>query len=56
MSHIDGWGEGFEQREIETDIGDIYVSFWNYRDWFIKSAEELGVNQEQTMGGMNLEQ
>ena len=52
----DGWGEGFEQREIETDIGDIYVSFWNYRDWFIKTGEELGINQEQRMRGMNLEQ
>lgn len=52
----DGWGEGFEQREIETDIGDIYVSFWNYRDWFIKTGEELGINQEQGMGGMKLEQ
>ena len=51
----DGWGEGFEQREISTDIGDIYVSFWNYKDWFIKSAEELGINQEQIMGGMNFE-
>lgn len=28
----DGWGEGFEQREISTDIGDVYVSFWNYKD------------------------
>ena len=52
----DGWGEGFEQREINTDIGDIYVSFWNYKDWFIKSAEEMGINQEQIMGGMNFEQ
>ena len=52
----DGWGEGFEQIEIETDIGDIYVSFWNYRDWFIKTGEELGINQEQGMGGMKLEQ
>lgn len=52
----DGWGEGFEQREIETDIGDIYVSFWNYRDWFIKTGEEMGINQEQGMGGMKLEQ
>lgn len=42
----DGWGEGFEQREIETDIGDIYVSFWNYRDWFIKTGDELEINQE----------
>lgn len=52
----DGWGEGFEQREIETDIGDIYVSFWNYRDWFIKTGEEMGINQEEGMGGMKLEQ
>lgn len=52
----DGWGEGFEQREISTDIGDIYVSFWNYSDWFIKSAEEMGMNQEQIMGGMQFEQ
>lgn len=51
----DGWGEGFEQREINTDIGDIYVSFWNYEDWFIKTAEEMGINQEQIMGGMNFE-
>ena len=51
----DGWGEGFEQREINTDIGDIYVSFWNYKDWFIKSAEEMGINQEQIMRGMNFE-
>ena len=51
----DSWGEGFEQREISTDIGDIYVSFWNYEDWFIKSAEEMGMNQEQIMGGMNFE-
>ena len=26
-------------KDIETDIGDIYVSFWNYRDWFIKTGE-----------------
>lgn len=51
----DGWGEGFEQREISTDIGDIYVSFWNYKDWFIKSGEEMGMNQEQIMGGMQFE-
>ena len=29
----DGWGEGFEQREISTDaFGTIYVSFWNSSD------------------------
>ena len=34
----DGWGEGFEQREIKTDeFGTIYVSFWNSSDsWQIE--------------------
>lgn len=56
MSHNDGWGEGFEQREISTDIGDIYVSFWNSSNsWFIKTADEMGINQNQIMGGMQFE-
>ena len=25
----DGWGEGFEQRDIHTSEGDIYVSFYD---------------------------
>jgi hypothetical protein len=52
----DAWGEGFEQREIRTDIGDIYISFWNSgEDWFIKSAEEMGIAENQIMGGMKFE-
>ena len=32
----DGFGEGFEQREISTDEGDLYVSFWQSgNDYFI---------------------
>ena len=52
----DGWGEGFEQREIETDLGDIYVSFWNNSDnWFIRTAEEMGLVEGHEMGGMQFE-
>lgn len=42
----DGWGEGFEQREIEVDSGGLCVSFWNYdRDFFIKTEQELKTQQ-----------
>lgn len=51
----DGWAEGFEQREIETDMGNICVSFWNYKDWFIKSGEEMGLVENHEMGGMQFE-
>lgn len=51
----DGWSEGFEQREISTDMGDIYVSFWNSDNWFIKTAREMGIEENQKMGGMKFE-
>jgi hypothetical protein len=31
--YSDGWGEGFEQRAISNQFGDIYVSFWNSENW-----------------------
>ncbi len=38
----DGLGEGFEQRPIETDYGDIYVHFWNGGDdYFILNADQF---------------
>ena len=38
----DGWGEGFEQREIEThDGGDMYVHLWSFdRSWSIETEQE----------------
>ena len=40
----DGWGEGFEQRPIRTEEGDLYVSFWNSgSDYFITTEEKLRI-------------
>lgn len=38
----DGWGEGFEQRPIQTSEGELYVSFWNPdSSYFITTEEKL---------------
>lgn len=47
----DGWGEGFEQREIKTEEGDLCISFWNSDgDFFIKTEQELKQGQTQDFG------
>lgn len=53
----DGLGEGFEQRAIETEEGDLYVSFWNSGDgYFVYSQDEMDEyirqQHEMRMGGM----
>ena len=50
----DGLGEGFEQRPIGTDEGDLYVSYWNSDDYFLCTADELEEHMEprQGMGGI----
>lgn len=53
----DGLGEGFEQRAIETEEGDLYVSFWNSGDgYFVYNQEEMDeyIHQQHEiqMGGM----
>ena len=46
----DGWGEGFEQREIKTEEGELCVSFWHSGDdFFIKTEQELK-QQTQALG------
>ena len=53
----DGWGEGFEQRPIKTEDGELFVSFWNPgSSFFITTEQNLKQPSEQSfgmqMGGM----
>ena len=47
----DGLGEGLEQRPIETEDGDLYVSMWNSGDdYFMYDEDEM--NDAQQQGGV----
>ena len=38
--HKDGWGEGFEQQDIETPNGEINVHFWDSGDDYFMLTEQ----------------
>ena len=50
----DGWGEGFEQREIETPEGELYVSFWQSGDSFEILEEDAFVNRLRESSGLQM--
>ena len=53
----DGWGEGFEQREISTQSrSKLHIHLWNPDEWsilteqeLVEQAQERGVTFEQSM-------
>lgn len=49
----DGWGEGFEQREIKIGGDNVYISFRNSGDYYLKPESELFPEQEIKMGGIS---
>lgn len=53
----DGFGEGFEQRPLSIEEGDLYISFWNSgEEYFVFDSNEMDeyISQKnsQQMGGM----
>ena len=56
----DGFGNSFQEREIKTQDGGLYISFWSDDNYFIDTQQELNqrlaMEPEQRLveGSMNL--
>ena len=51
----DGYGESLEQHPMTLDEDEVYISFWNSEDYYLKPESELFHEQKlnQTMGGLS---
>ncbi len=51
----DGYGESLEQHPMMLDEDEVYISFWNSDDYYLKPESELFHDQklDQTMGGLS---
>ena len=49
----DGYGESLEQHPMTLDEDEVYISFWNSDDYYLKPETELFHEQEIKMGGLS---
>lgn len=42
----DGWGEGFEQRDIKLGSDRVYISFWNSDDYYLNPEADVFPEQK----------
>ncbi len=45
--YSDGWGEGFEQRDIEVDGGTLNVHFWQWDGFCFKEQEKTPSDEQK---------